>query len=261
MPFKKKNLGKTGLQVPPFAIGGGYGAMPRILDEAFESGLNTYFYAPFFPTYTPMTKWLRSRFPARRDEHILITTSYFWRIPGALERTLKRHLSWLRADYIDVFMLGWIKSADQERAFETLEKMKEKKLFKYIGISAHTRKLFPEVMKKFPVDVVMTRYNFAHRGAEKEVFPFVKKEGVIAFNALKHGRILRKFRGWDESNGKFPTAAEAYRYALSNPAVHMCLAGPNRSAHVESLRQAMAAGPLDKKRIADLSGLGDFIHG
>jgi aryl-alcohol dehydrogenase-like predicted oxidoreductase len=259
--FKKRILGNTGIEVTPFAIGGGYLASPTVLNRAFDAGINTYFYAPFFPTYLPMAAWLRSRFPKKRDKHILCTASYFWKLPGALDRTVHRHLKWLRAEYIDIFFLGWMKHTNHERAFDTLLELKEKKVIRHIGISVHTRSLAPEVMVKFPVEVVMTRYNIAHRGAERDIFPHVKNEGVVAFNALKHGKALGKPKGWKESDGAPATAGEAYRFVLSNDTVQICLAGPMKTAHVDELVSAMKEGPLEKKRMEELRKIGDALHG
>lgn len=260
MSFKNKKLGRTGLYVSPFAIGGGYGAGKEILERAFESGINTFFYAPIFPTYTPMMLWLRSKFLQNRDKINLFTATYFWRIPFSIERTVKRHLRWLKTDYIDVFFLGWTSSIAQESAFDTLLRLKEKRLIRFIGISAHNRKLIPELIKKYPVDVVMIRYNIIHRGAEKEVFPFIKDQGVIAFNVLKHGKVLKRDKDWNENNGKFPTAEEAYRFALSNENVDLCLAGPSKPEHVEIIKNAIKNGPLQKERYRELCEYGDFLY-
>ncbi len=260
MLLKNRVLGRTKLVVSPFGIGGGYGASREILESAFESGINTFFFAPIFPTYIPMMLWLRGKFPALRDKINLFTASYFWRLPFSIDRTIYRHLKWLRTDYIDVFFLGWTSSMAQDRAFEALLKLKEKKLIRFIGISAHNRALFPALINKYPVDVLMVRYNIEHRGAEKEVFPYVKDRGVIAFNALKHGRILKKDKKWDESRGKFPTAEDAYRFVLSNKNVDMCLAGPSKLSHIETIKNAISAGPLEGKRISELCAYGDFLH-
>lgn len=260
MSYKNRILGRTGLNVSPFAIGGGYGAGKKILESAFESGFNTFFFAPIFPTYTPMMLWLRSKFPSMRDKINLFTASYFWKLPFSIERTIRRHLSWLRTDYIDVFFLGWTSSKTQDSTFDSLLKLKEKKLIRFIGISAHNRKLIPELIKKYPIDVVMVRYNIIHRGAEKEVFPYIKSQGVIAFNVLKHGKVLKKEKNWDERNGKFPTAEEAYRFAFTNKSVHLCLAGPRTLSHIETLRSAMANGNLEDKRISELRAFGDFLY-
>lgn len=89
MSFKNRTLGRTGLNVAPFGIGGGYGASKQILEFAFESGINTFFYAPIFPTYTPMMLWLRSKFPAMRDKINLFTASYFCGSPFQLKEQSK----------------------------------------------------------------------------------------------------------------------------------------------------------------------------
>lgn len=260
MGFKKRKLGRTGLTVSPFAVGGGYGALPYVFDRAHEAGVNVFFYSSFFPTYIPMVFWLRSVLPVKRDNLVLITATYLWRLKGSLKRVIDRHLLMLKTDYIDIFLLGWTKSINQDRAFDELKRIKEKGKIKFIGVSVHNRSLIPGIIEKYDVDVVMTRYNIAHRGAESDVYPYVKDQGVIAFNALKHGRVIKKKKGWDESKGKFPTASEAYRFVLSNKNVHLCLAGPRLLSHIEEIKEAMEKGPLDEERIRELCLVGDFIH-
>jgi len=54
--------------------------------------------------------------------------------------------------------------------------------------------------QKWPIfDVLMVRYNAAHRGAEHEIFSHLDekdRQGIVAFNALKHGAMLKRPRGW-----------------------------------------------------------------
>lgn len=260
MPFTMRKLGKTGITVSPFGIGGGYGASAKVLESGLEAGINTFFFAPIFPTYTPMMLWIRALPPSKKEKINIFSASYFWRIPYSIERTVKRHLSWLKAEKLDVFFLGWTSSISQDSTFDTLLKLKDRKLIRYIGISAHNRKLIPEMIKKYPIDVVMVRYNIIHRGAENEVFPYIKDQGLIAFNALKHGAVLKQNKNWDESKGKFPSAEEAYRFVLSNNKVHLCIAGPRRTSDTKTLQAAISGGPLDEERKKELCAYGNFLY-
>lgn len=163
MSFKNRTLGRTGLNVAPFGIGGGYGASKQILEFAFESGINTFFYAPIFPTYTPMMLWLRSKFPAMRDKINLFTASYFWRLPFSIERTIKRHLNWLKTDFIDVFFLGWTSSLIQDSAFDSLLKLKDKKLIRFIGTIKNVIKNGP--LDKKRIQELCSLGDFLHKPA------------------------------------------------------------------------------------------------
>src|SRR5207302_238800 len=97
----------------------------------------------------------------------------------------------------------------------------------------------------------MVRYNAAHRAAETEVFPLVagpRRPAVIAYTALRWGTLLDARYA---PPGEPPlTAVEAYRFALSNPAVDVCLAGPRGEDELLAALSAMAQGPLDEAGLA-----------
>lgn len=259
-PFHPRVLGRSGVTVFPVGLGGGYGAPGRVFDMALERGVNFFFYGPVFPTYLSMTMWLSSRTPAQREKIVIATVSYVWRLPGSLGRSVRRHLRFLKTDYLDFFFLGWIRSQD-EHALEEITKMKEKGLIRHLAFSAHDRKLAARLAREWPVDAVMIRYNIAHRGAEKEVFPHLPakdRPGVIGFNAQKHGRILRQTAHLSESTGLTPT--DLYRFALGTPPIDMVLAGPRTVPQLEGLLRAVDLGPLDKERYKELCSLGDALH-
>jgi len=258
--FKPRKLGRSGETVFPVAVGGGYAAPGKVYDMACERGVNFFFYGPIFPTYLPMSRWLSSRTPSQRGKILIATVSYFWKIPGSLERSLARHLRWLKTEYLDFFFLGWIRNKD-EASMEALLKMKDKGLIRHIAISAHNRKLAACLAKEWPLDAIMIRYNIAHRGADKEVFPFLPEKnrpGVIGFKALKNGRLIRQAACMP--GAPVLTSTDLYRFVLSTPYIDMCLAGPKTIPQLEDLLKAVELGPLDRERFMELCSLGDSLH-
>ena len=67
-----------------------------------------------------------------------------------------------------------------------------------VGVSTHDRKLAATISADPRLDVLMLRYNVAHRGAEDDVFPHLKssRPGIVVFNVAHDGvkRIIS--RGW-----------------------------------------------------------------
>jgi aryl-alcohol dehydrogenase-like predicted oxidoreductase len=106
------------------------------------------------------------------------------------------------------------------------------------------------------LDLLMIRYNAAHRGAEQEVFPVTEALGmpVIAYTALRWGGLLRPTPD-DPPGLVVPPASAWYRFALQPPAVTVALAAPHDRAELdEALRVLDAAGPMDGteyERLAD----------
>ena len=258
--MERRRFGSTDLRVSPLGIGGGYGLGPDALEFAFDQGVNYFFWAPWLPTYHNMKRGLRRLIPGHRDEVVIATCSYFWSIPGSLERSLHRHLRRLKTDYIDIFQLGMVRSLKHQKAFEQLVTFKEKGLIRYGGISTHDRRLAATVAKEWPIDILMIRYNAAHRGAEEEVFPYIQGQGpgIVAFNTTRHAALLKRPRGWPKDR-PVPSAADCYRFVLSHPQVDLCLAGPRTRSHIDDVIAAVKAGPLDKDGLAFMREFGDFI--
>jgi aryl-alcohol dehydrogenase-like predicted oxidoreductase len=82
---------------------------------------------------------------------------------------------------------------------------------------------------------------------------------VVAFTAGACGKLVdpRKMPPGEPP----PSAADAYRFALSNAAVDVCMVGART---VEQMREDLAAldrGPLDPAEMARMRRIGDHIYG
>ncbi|MCK7462239.1 MAG: YkgJ family cysteine cluster protein [Sphingobacterium sp.] len=113
-------------------------------------------------------------------------------------------------------------------------------------------------------DVLHLRYNAAHRGAETDIFPYLNEErekrpGTVAFTATRWGQLLKAKK---MPPGEKPlTAADCYRFVLSNPAVDVCMSGAKT---VEEMRQNLAVldgGPMAGDELERVRRIGDFVHG
>jgi len=260
--MQKKILGKTGLEVTRLGIGAGYGLSATNVIYALDKGVNFFFWAPFLPGYIPVSRNLKKILPGYRDKIVFATATYFWSLPNSFERILHRHLRWSGIEHIDIFFLGMMRKIPDQRKLEELLKLKEKGIFRFLGVSTHKRKLGEEIMRKWPVDVLMIRYNMAHRGAEQDVFPFLLEKdrpGIIGFNATKHKRLLKRLIGWDLDK-PVPTAGDCYRFVLGNPSVDMVLAGPRNREHIDEAVAAVEKGPLSEEELKWMREFGDFVH-
>lgn len=263
MGFSRRSLGRTGLEVSAVGIGGGYGIKSREIRWAFDHGINYFFWAPWMPTYRRMEKGLKDVIASNREDLVIATAAYSWIRSGSIEASVTKHLKRLGLDRIDVFFLGWVMKESQERAIDDLMALKEKGLVRCMGFSGHKRGLMAKLLDKWPFDVVMVRYNAAHPGAEQDVFPKLPdtdRPGVVAFNALKHGQMLKRPRTWP-ADRPLPTAAQCYRFALSHPSVDVCLAGPGNARQVEELAGLLEQGPLSAEEMEFMKKFGDARHG
>ncbi len=264
MAFERRILCGTDLSVSPFGIGGGYWISDKALEWAFENGINFFFWAPWLPTYRPMERFLKRTLRKQRDDVVVATAPYSWLLPGGIERAVSNHLRRLGIEQIDLFLLGWVMRKSQERAIDELARMKEKGLIKHVGFSGHGRKMILGLAQKWPIfDVLMVRYNAAHRGAENDIFSHLNgkgRQGIVVFNALKHGAMLKRPKRWPE-NRAVPTVEQCYRFALNHPSVDVCLAGVNKLDQVKELLQTIEKGPLSPEDFFFMQEFGDARHG
>lgn len=137
-----------------------------------------------------------------------------------------------------------------------------------IGVTTHQRTLAarwaqetnPEGERR--LDLLMIRYNAAHRGAEQDVFPVSERMGIpaVCFTGLRWGKLLEP-RPDEEGQAWKPTAADCYRFCLSNPAASIVLTGPKSRAELEeSLTLLDDWRELSQKEAARMRAHGDAVR-
>ena len=124
-----------------------------------------------------------------------------------------------------------------------------------IGLTTHQRSLGTRRVGEGRLDLLMLRYNAAHRGAERDVFPVTDKMGVptVCFTGLRWRKLLEATPN-DPPGFSPPGAVDCYRFCLSNPSARIVLTAPKiRRELDESLRllddwRAMTADELESIR-------------
>jgi len=134
-------------------------------------------------------------------------------------------------------------------------------MVRHLCISGHNRKMFKELNNVPDIDVVHLRYNAAHRGAEKEVFPHFKSKdrpGIVSFTATRWGKLLNPRKA---PNSESPlTAADCYRYVLSNPSVDVCMMGVKNSEQLRENIAIMEMGELDLEEKNRVERIGEYVY-
>ena len=182
---------------------------------------------------------------------------------------LKGVLARIRSDYVDVLTLYYVERAEEwdetvapGGALRYLQDAKRDGTVRRIGITSHQRPLAAEMTKTGLLDTIMIRYNAAHRGAERDVFPVTQPVGmpVIAYTALRWGALLRPTPD-DPPGFSVPRAPDWYRFVLQHPAVAVTLAAPQTWAELdEDLGVLDARGPLGNKEYAALAEHGERVR-
>jgi predicted aldo/keto reductase-like oxidoreductase len=204
-----------------------------------------------------------------RRQSLIVCAQFGARNRADAATELRSALGALATDYIDVLTLYYVERANEwaeltavDGALRYLQDAKRDGTIRRIGITSHQRKLAAEMAKSGLLDTVMIRYNAAHRGAERDLFPVTQPLGlpVIAYTALRWGAILRPTPD-DPAGFSVPRPPAWYRFVLQHPAVAVTLSAPQTRAELdEDLRVLEAVGPLTKEEYADLAAHGERVR-
>jgi predicted aldo/keto reductase-like oxidoreductase len=240
MSFKSKvTLGHTDLHVGPLGISSSFGASADVYEEAYDFGCNYFTWGTFIKGDSREMKIaIRNLVNQGKRADLVIGVYSYAHNPFLTEYFLKRRLKALDIDYVDVLILGYFSKPPSERILEGARKLKEDGLVKYLGISGHNRNMFKDLISGQEIDVFHVRYNVANRGAEEDVFPFLDltdRPGVVTYTATRWGRLLNPKKMPEGENPL--TAADCYRFVLSNPKVDVCMMGVK---NIHELRENMA---------------------
>jgi predicted aldo/keto reductase-like oxidoreductase len=128
----------------------------------------------------------------------------------------------------------WKQIAGRDGALRVLEVEKQKGRVGLIGLTTHQRKLAAEYAAEKRLDLLMVRYNAAHRGAEQDVFPVTERlqMPVVVYTAQRWGVLTRSTRD-DPREFAPPAAIDWYRFALAHPAASVVLMAPNGRHELE----------------------------
>ena len=163
------------------------------IHRAIDAGVN-YFFAYGFDRQ--MVTTLRDLFKREREKHVIATGAYNLLVGHQnLRRTLEKRLRQFRTDYIDVFMFLGVMKPKQfaEPLRDEMQRLREEGKVRFIGMSCHDRIFAGKLAEEGALDVFMIRYNAAHRGAEREIFPYVVHHNarIVAHDARSGRRVYQ----------------------------------------------------------------------
>jgi len=246
--------------VSRIGLAGGYKVPARAVEKAVaEYGVN-YFY--WETRKSGMGQALRKLSSTDRQEMVIAIQTYdhygLW-IRGSVEKALRE----LAVDCADILLLGWFNRMPARRLIDAAMKLKDEGIIKFVGITGHNREFHGELahQEDSPIEVLQVRYSAAHRGAETEVFEDLppNRPGITTYTATRWGKLLNAKK---MPPGERPlTAAECYRFALSHPAVDVCIAGPRSEQEMDEGLLALDEGPLSDDETERIRRIGDYVHG
>lgn len=205
--------------------------------------------------------------PRRKD--VFVAVQMEARSAAAARHELESSLDALNTEYLDVVTYYYVEHQDEWReitspggAAEALDAARDAGNVRAIGLTSHQRPLAAAAAASGRLDLVMIRYNAAHRGAETDVFPVTRRHGVpvVAFTGLRWGALLEPTPE-DPPDFVVPRAPEWYRFVLSQPDVSVALMAPDG---LDELRENLALledwRGLTAEESARLAAHGDRVY-
>jgi predicted aldo/keto reductase-like oxidoreductase len=205
--------------------------------------------------------------PRRRE--VMVCVQFEARTAVEAQAELPQILQTLNTDYVDVLTFYYVEAVEEWQqliapggALEYCRAAQRRGDMRLLGLTTHQRPLAAMIAASGLLDVLMIRYNAAHRGAETEVFPVTAAHGmpVIVYTCLRWGALLQATPD-DPPGFVVPRAPAWYRFALQNPSATIALMAPaNRAELEEDLTVLQAPGPLTPAEYEQLAAQGRRVR-
>jgi predicted aldo/keto reductase-like oxidoreductase len=204
-----------------------------------------------------------------RRQSLIICVQFAARSAADAAQELDSLLAALHTDYVDVITFYYVESAEEwhtliapDGALPYCQEVQRAGRVHRLGVTTHQRPLAAEMARSGLLDLLMIRYNAAHRGAEREIFPTTDalRMPVIAYTATRWGGLLQPTPD-DPPGFVVPPGSAWYRFVLQSPSVTVTLAAPHSRAELdEDLRVLEATGPLETAEYERLAEHGQRVR-
>jgi hypothetical protein len=255
------------LEVSPLCLGAVDD--PRTVSHAFDIGINFFFLSAdlHWPVYEATRRGLvdlLSRTPSVRDRIVVAVATYVTQ-PVFFHAPFREALEAVPGlGHIDVTVAGGSYRADFSARAALFAQHGELGA-RACGASFHDRGMASKAFRERLVDIGFVRYNSVHRGAEKDLFPHIRRtrgrRRALVYNFKSTQGCLSPERYAElglSAEYWQPSPTDHYRFVLARPEIDGLLCAPGTPAQVAAIDDALAHGPLTDEEndyIRDLSDL------
>lgn len=257
----KIELAGTGLRVSRLCLAAGYATDPRTVPAALEAGINFFYWGSIRrPSFGGELAKVAT---GARDDIVLAVQSYS-RSAALLDLSLTRALRTLGTDRADVLILGYWSGGVPGRILEHAIRLRDAGRVRAICVSTHDPAWFfsAEGIAEgaAEVDILMLRYSAADRSGSEAFLSDPRlspRPAVISFTSTYWGRLLEpsNMPGAEPA----PSAADCYRFALSNPGVDVALCGAANPQQVAEAAAALHAPAMSDEEANRMRRIGDHV--
>jgi predicted aldo/keto reductase-like oxidoreductase len=218
------------------ATRGGSRLQAQDVEYAIRRGLN---YLNWCGRPDALSRTIAALGPERSK--VVVAVQFQARSAADSARELDSILAELRTSYLDIATLYYVEAEDEWQqiiapggAMQYLAAQKRAGRLHHIGLTSHQRKLAAGWAETGLLDLLMIRYNAAHRNAERDVFPVTSRREVpvVTFTGLRWGALLKSTTD-DPADFQPPTPRDCYRFCLANEHVSIALAAPSNRRELE----------------------------
>jgi predicted aldo/keto reductase-like oxidoreductase len=188
----------------------------------------------------------------QRRDGVIVCAQLEARSGADAERELDGMLHQLRTDHVDVLTFyyveaeaEWAEIDGRGGALEYCRRARAAGKVRLLGLTSHQRSLAATIASSGDIDMLMIRYNAAHRAAETEVFPVTQALGmpVVTYTSMRWGALLQATPD-DPPDFQSPPAATWYQWVLQHPSVTVALMAPYSRSQLEDNLQVLKQPPL-----------------
>jgi aryl-alcohol dehydrogenase-like predicted oxidoreductase len=257
MRLDPRPLGLTRLSAAPLGLAGSFGISARDTERAFhELGINYFFVTP---RMRGLVAGIQNLVAAGHRDDIVIAAGATIPTGRGVRSAFDKAAKLFRVDRIDIFHVFWVQSRWYVggKTWPAMQRLKQDGKVTALAISCHDRPMARQLVDELELDVLMCRYNAAHRGAEREIFGDLPagRPAVVSYTATRWGKLLKP------SGQRGPmTPGECYRFALMHPRVDLTLCGARSFEELAANVAAVAAGPLEDARLEEIKAFGDDVR-
>ena len=234
--MKSGTLGRTGLAVSKLALAGSYGIDAEGTERAFhELGITTFFVTP---RMKGLVEGVRRLVAAGHRDRLVLIGGAGIPLGFSVGREFKKAATSLGIERFDAFLLFWVQA--------------------HWYVTGNTWPALRKLKDELDLDVLMIRYNAAHRGAEREIFDTLepaRRPGIVAYTATRWGRLLKPASGLGPMS-----PGECYRFSAAHPMVDTVLTGPASFDELAASARDFEVGPLAPARLEEVRRFGDAVR-
>lgn len=239
-----RTIGKTGLKVTAVGFGCMVTSDASVIERASDIGIN-YFDTARGYQHGNNERMVGAALKKKRKDLVLSSKSGGRTKDSALS-DLDTSLRELDTDYLDIWYLhGRDRTSDApDELFEAQQIAKQQGKIRFAGLSTHNAKdMIPFLVKKGPLDVVLTTYNFTMDKRTEAVIDQASNAGmgVVAMKVMAGG-----FRAGNPRRAFYPQLTKdgallaALKWVLKNPQVNTTIPSMTDMDQLEENLKAMA---------------------